>query len=121
MGLLRQADVDLGKGSTVPDVRRRLGISQQTYYRWRTQFGGMGSEDGEAGSGVPEGELDAEEACSGPGPIYADPQGGSPPTRLRAAGQLTCHERLRPAGKTLVVYEINDTGSRPSAGPRYSG
>ncbi len=36
VGLLRQADVDLGKGATVPDVCRRLGISQQTYDRWRT-------------------------------------------------------------------------------------
>jgi len=36
VGLLRQADVDLGKGSTVPDVCRWLGISQQTDYRWRT-------------------------------------------------------------------------------------
>ena len=26
---------------TVPDVCRRLGISQQTYYRWRTKCGGM--------------------------------------------------------------------------------
>ena len=25
----------------MPDVCRRLGISQQTYYRWRTKFGGM--------------------------------------------------------------------------------
>ena len=39
VGLLRQADVDLGKGMNVPDVCRRLGISQQTYYRWRTKFG----------------------------------------------------------------------------------
>ena len=41
VGLLRQADVDLGNGANVPDVCRRLGISQQTYYRWRTKFGGM--------------------------------------------------------------------------------
>ena len=41
VSLLRQADVDLGKGMTVPDVCRRLGISQQTYYRWRTNYGGM--------------------------------------------------------------------------------
>ncbi|MFM7519844.1 MAG: transposase [Planctomycetota bacterium] len=41
VGLRRQADVDLGKGMTVPDVCRRLGISQQTYYRCRTKFGGM--------------------------------------------------------------------------------
>jgi putative transposase len=43
VGLLRQADtdVDLGKGANVPDVCRRLGVSQQTYYHWRTKFGGM--------------------------------------------------------------------------------
>jgi len=41
VGLLRQANVDLGKGTNAPDVYRRLGISQQTYYRWRTKFGGM--------------------------------------------------------------------------------
>jgi hypothetical protein len=39
VGLLRQTDEDLGKGSTVPDVCRRLGISQQVYYWWRTKFG----------------------------------------------------------------------------------
>tara|TARA_B000000460_G_scaffold98483_1_gene68891 strand:- start:841 stop:1113 length:273 start_codon:yes stop_codon:yes gene_type:complete len=38
---LRQADVDLGKGLTVPEVCKQLGISQQTYYRWRTKYGGM--------------------------------------------------------------------------------
>ena len=41
VGLLRQADVDLGKGMNVPDVCRRLGISQQPYYRRRMKFGGM--------------------------------------------------------------------------------
>ena len=35
VGLLRQADVDLGMGMNVPTVCRRLGISQQTYYRWQ--------------------------------------------------------------------------------------
>jgi len=38
---LRQADVELGKGSKVPDVCRQLGVSEQTYYRWRTKYGGM--------------------------------------------------------------------------------
>jgi len=41
VGLLRQANVDLDKGMNVPDVCRRQGISQQTYYRWRTKYGGM--------------------------------------------------------------------------------
>ena len=38
---LRQADNELGKGQKVPEVCRQLGISEQTYYRWRTKYGGM--------------------------------------------------------------------------------
>ena len=41
---LRQADVDLGKGLTVPEVCKQLNISQQTYYRWRKLYGGMGRD-----------------------------------------------------------------------------
>ena len=41
VGLLRQADVALGKGEKVPEVCKQLGISEQTYYRWRTKYGGM--------------------------------------------------------------------------------
>jgi len=33
--------MDLGKGLTVPEVCEQLDISQQTYYRWRTKYGGM--------------------------------------------------------------------------------
>jgi putative transposase len=38
---LRQADIELGKGQKVPEVCRQLRISEQTYYRWRTKYGGM--------------------------------------------------------------------------------
>ena len=38
---LRQADVALGKGLRVPEVCKELGISEQTYYRWRQKYGGM--------------------------------------------------------------------------------
>jgi len=41
VSLLRQADVNLGKGLKVPEVCRQLGVSEQTYYRWRTKYGGM--------------------------------------------------------------------------------
>jgi putative transposase len=33
--LLREADRDLAKGLTAADVCRKLGVSQNTYYRWR--------------------------------------------------------------------------------------
>lgn len=38
---LRAADVELGKGLTVPEVCRAIEVSQQTYYRWRQKYGGM--------------------------------------------------------------------------------
>ena len=41
---LRQADVELGKGLTVPEVCRAIEVSQQTYYRWRQKYGGMSPE-----------------------------------------------------------------------------
>jgi len=41
---LRRADVGLGKGQKVPEVCRQLGIGEQTYYRWRTKYGGMAPE-----------------------------------------------------------------------------
>ena len=41
VAMLRQADVSLGKGQKVPEVCKEMGISEQTYYRWRTKYGGM--------------------------------------------------------------------------------
>jgi len=42
---LTQADRLLGEGRDVADVCRELGISEQTYYRWRNQFGGLKADD----------------------------------------------------------------------------
>ena len=41
---LRQADVLIGHGKNVPEVCKEIGISQQTYYRWRQKYGGMSPE-----------------------------------------------------------------------------
>lgn len=38
---LREAEVELGRGLGVVEVCRKLGITEQTYYRWRQQYGGM--------------------------------------------------------------------------------
>ena len=35
--LMREIDRDLAKGLTVPDVCRKQGIAEATYYRWRQQ------------------------------------------------------------------------------------
>ena len=38
---LREAEVLLSQGQTVSQASRQLGVSEQTYYRWRREFGGM--------------------------------------------------------------------------------
>lgn len=38
---LREAEVALAKGQPVGKVARKLGITEQTYYRWRKEYGGM--------------------------------------------------------------------------------
>ena len=35
----------LGEGIELPEVFKQLEVSEQTYYRWRNQFGGMKAED----------------------------------------------------------------------------
>jgi putative transposase len=41
IGKLREAEVLLAQGRTVPEVSRSLGITEQTYYRWRKEYGGL--------------------------------------------------------------------------------
>lgn len=42
---LREAEIELGRGLKVPEVCRKLGISEQTFYRWRKRYGGMERSD----------------------------------------------------------------------------
>ena len=39
--MLREAEVDVSKGTTVVQAVRKLGITEQTYYRWRREYGGL--------------------------------------------------------------------------------
>ena len=38
---LREAEVLLAKGTKIPQVCRKIGITEQTYYRWRKEYGGL--------------------------------------------------------------------------------
>ena len=38
---LREAEVELAKGRTVGQACKKLGVTEQTYYRWRKEYGGL--------------------------------------------------------------------------------
>jgi putative transposase len=42
---LREADADLAHGMGLPEVCKKLGIAENTYYRWRNQFGGIKADE----------------------------------------------------------------------------
>ena len=41
---LREAEVLISQGKTAGEASRAIGISEQTYYRWRREYGGVGNE-----------------------------------------------------------------------------
>ena len=38
---LREAEVLLSQGLTIGEASRKIGVTEQTYYRWRREYGGM--------------------------------------------------------------------------------
>jgi len=49
--LLRQIEVSMAQGRSTPVACRDAGISQQSYYRWRKEYGGLEPRSGEADEG----------------------------------------------------------------------
>ena len=39
--MLREAEVEIARGKTVEWVCKKLGVTEQTYYRWRKEYGGL--------------------------------------------------------------------------------
>ena len=43
IGKLREVEIVLAQGASSAEACRRIGVSEQTYYRWRKEYGGMGA------------------------------------------------------------------------------
>lgn len=41
IGMLREAELLVNQGQTVAQACRKIGVTEQTYYRWRKEYGGM--------------------------------------------------------------------------------
>ena len=44
IGMLREAEVLLSQGGSVSEASRKIGVAEQTYYRWRREYGGVKAE-----------------------------------------------------------------------------
>jgi len=41
IGKLREAEILLSQGSTISEASKKISVTEQTYYRWRKEYGGM--------------------------------------------------------------------------------
>ncbi len=41
VGKLREAEILLNQGATIGEASRKIGVTEQTYYRWRKEYGGL--------------------------------------------------------------------------------
>jgi putative transposase len=48
---LREDEVELARGKKVPEICKQIGVTEQTYYRWKKEFGGLADGSGEASEG----------------------------------------------------------------------
>ena len=60
---LRQVEVLAGQGMARVDAIRQISITEQTYYRWRKQYGGMGTGSAQRVETAPEGKRAAQASC----------------------------------------------------------
>ena len=95
---LREAEVIIASGSTVVEAVRRIGVSEQSFYRWRTEYGGLRvdqarrlkqleTENGRLKRAVAELTLDNQ--------ILADTQGGRGGKLLSPARRRLCVQQVR--------------------------
>jgi transposase-like protein len=42
---LREADAQLANGASIAEVSKKLGVSENTFHRWRAQYGGMRTKE----------------------------------------------------------------------------
>ena len=38
---LREAEIHINQGASISEASRKIGVTQQTYYRWRKEYGGL--------------------------------------------------------------------------------
>ena len=38
---LREAEIHINQGISIAEASRKIGVTQQTYYRWRKEYGGL--------------------------------------------------------------------------------
>jgi putative transposase len=118
VNLLRQVEVGVANGKTLPQVCKEVEIVEQTYYRWRKELGGLKGGPGSTAKGTGAGEREAETVGFGVEPGEAGVEGHRlgkllSPERRRCANMPACPSE-QSCDPTIAVATI-------LTGQRYDG
>lgn len=61
---LREVEIRLSRGETTGQAVRAIGVTEQTYYRWRREYGGMGVDQARRLKGLEKENLRLRKAVS---------------------------------------------------------
>ena len=92
IGKLREAEVVLAQGATTAEACRRIAVSEQTYYRWRKEYGGLKTDQARRMKDL---ECAASTRDLGPDARQADPAGSCPGKLLSPARRRRCIDHIR--------------------------
>ena len=70
---LRQADVEVAKGQSIAAVCKMIGITDQTYYRWRKEYGGLKVDQAKRFKELEQENAPAQAVAGGRGAGQGDP------------------------------------------------
>lgn len=74
--LLREAEVFIAEGMTAAEAARKIGVSEQTYYRWRKEYGGMQVEQAKRPETLEQENVRLKRLVAPEGAGHPDPQRG---------------------------------------------
>ncbi|MCE9603296.1 MAG: IS3 family transposase [Planctomycetia bacterium] len=94
---LREAELELARGQTVPQVAKKIGVTEQTYYRWRKEYGGLRTDQAKRFK-----ELEQENSRLKR--LLADAELDKAILREAGRGKL-----LSPTGRRRVVEHVRET------------
>ena len=112
---LREAERLQGQGMTIPQVCKRLQISEQTFYRWRIKYGALKEDEAQRLKGLGAGECAAEADRGRAGVGHLDAQGPrsgkilSPARRRDAVAHLTRKYRVSERRACRLVGQHRST------------
>ena len=95
IGLLRRAEIELSKGKTVSQACKLIGVTEQTYYRWRKEYGGLRTDQAKRLKELEKENARLKKVAGGRGTGQGDFEGGRLGKLLSPAKRRAAVEHVR--------------------------